>query len=62
MSKKAFIILFSIIMFFLITMVLGIFVLVIFGTDILCYIGGIGAVCTLLIMIVWGGISLFLES
>lgn len=52
MSKKAFVIIFSIGVGNLLLAILGIFVIVLFGTDILCYIGLFGYLLSMIAMLV----------
>jgi hypothetical protein len=58
MSKKLFVILFTICMSNLILMLLGILFIMLFGTDILCYIGVFGAIITVFVMLICNTISI----
>lgn len=52
MSKKVFVIIFSIGASNLILMLLGIMVILLFGTDILCYIGMFGSLLSTIAMLI----------
>lgn len=52
MSKKVFVILFSIWACSLILMLLGIMGILLFGTDVLCYIGAFGCLLSIVTMLI----------
>lgn len=52
MSKKTFIIIFSICMSSILLIPLGILVMLLFGTDIFCYIGAFGCILSMIAMLI----------